>query len=349
MSNRYDKSSPVMMTASYLRGSMDAADQLGGNIGAALTMSGLTRQQLTDGEGLLPLHAVVTFLNQAANDLQCDTFALELVEQQSAESLSHIGKLVRFAPSFGQAITDALRFNILNSEYSDWQLTDDAGVATLERHTRVRYDAPLAQMQMLSVAVVHRALRALMQRDIDLKQVCFTHSCPRRADRVEQFFNAPVLHNATFNGLVFADSELTEPVPSADPAIHRLLCEHLGALASSRTPELDTLARLRHTLRREIGSEHCTLESVSQRWGIHPRRLQRKLQESGTSFRKVLRDVRLELAQNYLRDSSITVVELADILGYRNASAFSRAFKHNTGLAPELWRRAESQSERVAK
>lgn len=349
MSNLYDKSNPVMMTASYLRGSIDAADKLGGSIDAALSTSGLTRQQLIDGEDLLPLHAVVTFLNQAADDLQCDTFGLELVEQQSTDSLSHIGKLVRFASTFGQAIKDALRFNILSSEYSDWRLVDAEGIATLERHTRVHYDAPLAQMQMLSVAIVHRALRALMQRNIDLKQVCFTHTCPSRADHVEQFFNAPVLHNATFNGLVFADSELSEPVPTADPAIHRLLCEHLGALASSRSPELNTLTRLRDTLRREIGSEHCSLQSVSQSWGIHPRRLQRKLQESGTNFREVLRDVRLELAQNYLRDSSIAVVELADILGYRNASAFSRAFKHNTGLAPEPWRRAESQPNRVAK
>lgn len=339
MSGSYDRSNPVLMTAGYLSGSLQAADALGGSLDDALSMSGLSRQQLLEGNDLIPLHSVVTFLNQAAADLRCDTFGLAVADHQAGESLSHIGKLVRFAPTLGRAIKDALRFNVLNSEYSDWRLTSAGGLAALERYTRVRYDGRLVQMQLLSVAVVHRALQALMQRDVELRQVCFSHARPARPARVEQFFGAPVVFAAPFDGLVFAERELDQPVPTADPDVHRLLCEQLQAMTAAHPLELDTITRLRHALRQEVGSKRCTLESVSRSWGIHPRRLQRRLKAQGSSFRTVLSGVRLELAQGYLLDSSISVVELADILGYRNASAFSRAFKANTGLAPEHWRR----------
>lgn len=349
MTDGYDRGNPVMMTASYLRGSVEAAATLGGDLEAALASSGFSRDQLSHGEELVPLHSVVAFLNQAADELSCDTFGLAIAEHQSDPSLSTIGRLVRFAATLGDAIESALRFNVLNSEYSDWRLTRSDGFAALERYTHVRYNQPLVQMQLLSVGVVHRTLQAVLQRRVDVHQVCFAHAAPRHPEQVEAFFGAPVLFDATFSGLVFAESELERPIPTADDAVHTLLCEHLQTLAESRSQDLDTVDRLRHALRREIGSRHCTLDSVSRRWGIHPRRLQRSLEAKGTTFRAVLGAVRQDLAQDYLRDSSIAVVELADLLGYRNASAFSRAFKKQVGLSPEHWRRAVGSGASVTK
>jgi AraC-like DNA-binding protein len=46
----------------------------------------------------------------------------------------------------------------------------------------------------------------------------------------------------------------------------------------------------------------------------------------------------MEVAEQYLQSSAIPLAELAEILGYRNRSAFSRAFKNSRGESPERWK-----------
>jgi AraC-like DNA-binding protein len=52
----------------------------------------------------------------------------------------------------------------------------------------------------------------------------------------------------------------------------------------------------------------------------------------------LLRDVRLELAETLLKQSDLSMTEIADRLGYKELSAFSRAFKAHCGMAPKTFR-----------
>jgi len=52
----------------------------------------------------------------------------------------------------------------------------------------------------------------------------------------------------------------------------------------------------------------------------------------------LLRDVRLELAQTLIRQSDLSMTEISERLGYRELSAFSRAFKTTHGVSPSAWR-----------
>ena len=166
---------------------------------------------------------------------------------------------------------------------------------------------------------------------------------------MKAFFGAPVLFDQPFNGLVIPNAELASRIPTADTQVHALLVAHLEELASANAAEMGVVDRLRWELRQTVGSRRCTLEGICQSWGTQPRGLQRSLREHGTSFRELLCEVRQELAEEYLRNSSVSVLELADLLGYRNASAFSRAFKQRTGIAPDYWRIKHAGTSPVAK
>jgi AraC-like DNA-binding protein len=62
--------------------------------------------------------------------------------------------------------------------------------------------------------------------------------------------------------------------------------------------------------------------------------MQRKLKARGVSFRKLLDDTRRQLAEQYLKDSTLSVSEIAYLLGFAEVSSFSRAFRRWTGHAP---------------
>lgn len=338
MPNSYDKSNPLMMSAEFLLGCVQAAEEIGADLYPSLRISGIPHAQLVYGEGFLPLHKIVTFLNDMAERAQCPHFGLLVAKHQPPARFAMFGRLIRFARDLGQAIEDSVSFSLLNSEYTLWELITERDAVNLIRRTRVIYDAPMLQMRTAAMAVVYKSMTGICQRPIELSQVNFDLAPPTRPERWQQFFGCPVLFNQPVTSLILPRSALNTPIPTADREVHGLLAAHLRNLSEGLSPDASVVARVRHKIRETVGSRHCHLERISEVWGVHPRSLQRTLKEHGTSFRALLLDVRQELAEEYLRQTSISVSELSDILGYRNASAFSRTFKAQSGVAPDHWR-----------
>jgi AraC-like DNA-binding protein len=51
---------------------------------------------------------------------------------------------------------------------------------------------------------------------------------------------------------------------------------------------------------------------------------------------------RMQVAAQKLRDTSASIAQVAELVGYDSEAAFSRAFKKAIGTAPATWRRSNS-------
>jgi AraC-like DNA-binding protein len=80
------------------------------------------------------------------------------------------------------------------------------------------------------------------------------------------------------------------------------------------------------------------LAQIAPRLRMSARTLHRKLEQEGTNFRRVLTEVRRELAVRHLVECRLAIGEIAFLLGFSEVSAFHRAFKHWTGHAPHAYR-----------
>jgi AraC-like DNA-binding protein len=67
------------------------------------------------------------------------------------------------------------------------------------------------------------------------------------------------------------------------------------------------------------------------------RTLQRQLSEEGKDFSTLLEMARKARAVAWLDKGSMSVADIAAALGYSSLSAFSRAFRNWTGLAPSAF------------
>ncbi len=68
------------------------------------------------------------------------------------------------------------------------------------------------------------------------------------------------------------------------------------------------------------------------------RTLRRKLSDENTSFRQVADELRMEMAIRYLRDTELTVEDIAELLGFSDAANFRHAFRRWTNAAPNAFR-----------
>jgi AraC-like DNA-binding protein len=107
---------------------------------------------------------------------------------------------------------------------------------------------------------------------------------------------------------------------------------------------MDLSARVRQVLRRLVisGIEpgDPQLEQVARLFAIHGRTLNRRLRAEGTTFKALVAETRYEIARQLLRDTPLPILEIAIALGYRDTTAFSRAFSGWCGTPPATWRLA---------
>ncbi|WP_193162707.1 AraC family transcriptional regulator [Microbulbifer hainanensis] len=144
-------------------------------------------------------------------------------------------------------------------------------------------------------------------------------------------FDAP--DNSMFVGREFAERHL--------PTAHTEIFErHHATLAQARAEleDSDIVARVRAEIQRQLPTGDVALEKIAEVVQFPTRTLHRKLSQQGTSFRQLLREVRIKLARQYIRDERYNVTEIAFMLGYCDAGAFTRAFREWFGDAPTAYR-----------
>jgi AraC-like DNA-binding protein len=92
-------------------------------------------------------------------------------------------------------------------------------------------------------------------------------------------------------------------------------------------------------------SRPTKVEDVARRLATSPRQLQRVFAEVyGVGFRAYLRRVRMCRAAELLATTDLPVKEVAQRVGYRDASQFSKAFKRTRGVTPTEARAARRRS-----
>ncbi len=88
-----------------------------------------------------------------------------------------------------------------------------------------------------------------------------------------------------------------------------------------------------------LGSQRCTLDELARHFSMHQRTLNRRLKDSGTSFRELYTEARHQTARQLLCDTRSSIETIASLLGYSDTTAFNRAFSRWEGVPPAQWRR----------
>lgn len=165
---------------------------------------------------------------------------------------------------------------------------------------------------------------------------------PRPAGCANEFdglFRAPIEYGASDDVIVFAAGPLDTKLPTGNVEIahasDRIITDYIAHLERARVT-----MRVKARLIDELPSGHTTQESIARSLHMSLRSLQRRLAAEGTSYRELLDETRSELAQQYVRQSRLSLGEITFLLGFSEPGNFTRAFKRWTGKPPSAYRRS---------
>ena len=139
--------------------------------------------------------------------------------------------------------------------------------------------------------------------------------------------------------MTFSRRQLALPIATADDRLLGILtnyCDEILADREESSPDLQH--QVERIVMRLLSRGEAETRNVAHELGMSVRTLARRLNESGATFAEILDRLRSDLAQNYLKDASLTPSQITFLLGYSEVSAFSHAFKRWTGTTPGEWR-----------
>lgn len=298
---------------------------------------GLAPDSLADRDALIPYSFVGPLLEGCARVTKCDHFALLVGSRYRLDRLGLPGEIAASCATVGEAIERFVTFHWLNSS---------GGVAYLQRSGRTTgfgyaiYDAELESGHRhifdLTIAAGACILRELSGNpEWAPREVLLSRVRPRDVRPYRRFFRASVRFDAEQSMLHFPSSFEALPVSGGDATRRRMLEAKLAAMDhQGMLPRMYRIIRVALLFGLTSGNDVAAAMALSRRT------FNRRLAEVGTTFQHALDTVRFQVAQQLLRETQLSVTQIAGALGYSETTPFIRAFRRWSGHSPGRWRLA---------
>ena len=166
------------------------------------------------------------------------------------------------------------------------------------------------------------------------------------AKAIERHFGCRVICGAPKNAIVFRAADAERPFVTRNAELLGILVPQFDSELRQENGEEDFLERVRVAIQQKLTGRRPSIEDIGDALHVSSRTLQRRLQEEGSSFQRVLEEARHQLARHYLNNSALELNEAAYLLGYEDSNSFVRAFRTWEGVPPARWR--ETQRARAA-
>jgi AraC-like DNA-binding protein len=194
-----------------------------------------------------------------------------------------------------------------------------------QRPPRVARDGGYAALFGLCDAVTHEPVRPL--------RVTLTVPEEQRSARYEELFRCPITYGGDREIWIYDGDAMREPltgsVPEVADSIDRIAEQYISGLDAGAVS-----TSVRSLLVKMLPSGKTDQETIAGRLYRSTSTLQRQLNAEGTSYRDVLESTRRELAEQYLKEGTLSKAEIAFMVGFADQSNFARAFKRWTGMSP---------------
>lgn len=303
--------------------------------------SGLDPLLLRREDLYLPYARFAELLNRLAYRSGCGSVGLRLSHHHDYFIFGPFGLLLSQAESLAVVLQLAQQFVHLHAQGIRLEAHEQGEQLFVEYQLQLDSVVDLRQLLELGMGVVQHTMQSLFQAQWQPQQVCFAHACMGNEEEYRAAFACPVMFAQGRSGFYVSRDALTlKPVEQ-----RRELTDFLLRRISQQTAQVASSAAQQVTvvLQSILSTGEVTLPVVARLLACHPRSLQQALQREGVSFRQLLAQVRFREAQQQLQLSTQSLTELALNLGYADETAFSRAFKRWSGMAPQLWRATEDQ------
>ncbi len=168
-------------------------------------------------------------------------------------------------------------------------------------------------------------------------QAFYAMPMPAHAEQIERVLECPVVFAHPRNELHYPLQWMDRAPHMANPITAAQMSESCEILMQKISLQAGLTRRVYEEVMRTPG-RFPGIEQVASSLFMTSRTLSRKLAAEGTTFSDLLARVRHALALDYLRDTQLSIEDIAAALGFSDANSFRQAFRRWSGKSPTDYR-----------
>jgi AraC-like DNA-binding protein len=320
------------------------ARDVGIDVKTLLKRCGLTLEQIRDRNLRIPVRAQIRLLDAVAKATGDEFLGLSLAEVLEPRELGLLYYVSASSDTLIEALRRAARYSSIQNEGVRITCCERDYLGMTFEYVGVSRQSDRHQIEFM-IAILLRVARLITGRRLMPAAVRLAHRRTALPPRMQAFFGTDLEFGSMADEIVFPRAAGDIPIVHADPHLNRLLvhfCEE--ALSRRRPRSKDWRVKVENAMVPLLPHGRADMAEVARRLGVSRRTLARRLAAEGLTFGDILGNLRRALAQRYLREPGLQVSEVAWLLGYREASAFSHAYRRWTGQAPRRDRPANSRA-----
>lgn len=328
----------------FVLGVIEYAALRGADRHLLIGIAGIDVQQLAQEDTRLSSEVYNAVLEQIVTITNDELFGLHLGEYMNLSASGIIGQITKTSSTVLEAMQYCCEFSSLGCRALPLELEeqDDKYVLSLSPDRAWSRESKQSVQQTIDgvIGFTIREFHALTLNKHYPVAVYLARDKPTDTSEHERIMKCPVKFGQRTNEVHFSKAHVQQPVITSDHDLLRVLVEH----AERKVQQIDDKPNMYNDICKVIVNmsepQFPGIDEVARNMNTSVRTLQRRLGESGHTYKELVEELRQDMAYGYLQKPDLTINEVAYLLNYADASAFIRSFKRWTGQTPFQYRMA---------
>jgi AraC-like DNA-binding protein len=331
---------PPKATGGIARLAIARALEAGIQIDPLLRRAHLTTAEINDTNARIAVAKQIALLECVAGALNDEMLGSHLAESFDLRQVGLLFYVIASAATLGDALARAERYSTINNEGVIVRCVRGGDLGVRFNYFGVPRHADRHQIEFWTVALV-RIIRHVTGVNLPLRRVTFVHRGLRASKDLNAALGCAIAYGERQDEITFASSAANLALAHADPYLHELLVGYCEQALSYRDRPPEALrTRVENEIAPLLPHGKARIAVVARALDMSQRTLARRLAAESLTFGEVSTALRADLATRYLSDSTLSVSQVAWLLGFQEVSAFTHAFTRWYGLTPSQFRAA---------
>jgi AraC-like DNA-binding protein len=316
---------------------VDDLKRQGVRAGDLLKEVGLKPADVADPDARISYAAVLRLIERAATLLDDPSLGLRLGASHGMRDGGLLGFMMLNSPTLMEAVANLERYLRVVGDGEEIEVERNGPSLILRFRETEAALRGLRHNSEYIAAIIVRAFREMTRKRISPARAEFMHARPNATVAYDRYLGCPVVFQSEWDALVY-DARLAQlPVIGADDRLLKVLKRACRAILGPG-PKKDLVQQVRELVVEGLTRESVQIDDIARALGIGSKTLERRLAESGRTFRTLVDDIRSSLAKRYLSETDLRLEQIAYLTGYSEPAALVRAFRRWTGTTPMRFR-----------
>lgn len=321
--------------AMFLRPLANLLRQQGEDPQALFSDYGLTVEDTFNPEVWISVDTTSALLTAAQARLNDPSMGINMARTSEYSAFGGLGLALSAGGSLYSVLQRLARYQRLISDAVRAEvITDDDSVCVQFRSALGHEPHPQGMQYVMSSLM--RLVRIRVDHTLNPESVYVAHHDDLYCASMARYFRTEP-EKCDFYGLKFNRQEASAELHSSDTQMVAMMEATLNKrLAEQEKGSL--VIQLSLWLEGQLPEGEPAITEAADRFNMSVRSLQRRLGDEDLTWKKLLERTRRTLVERHLSVPGTTVTQLAFMLGFSDASAFSRAFKKWYGVSPSQFK-----------